>query len=96
MDAAKVFEPPATSRARLCGPEVLWNWLILDIAFVMVLMGGSTVLRSKGAPPLVWIAFGTLSTLVGGVLFASTYTVQTAMAAASAGQDAIGTLQGAC
>lgn len=79
----------------MCGPEVLWNFLTLDVAFAMVLLGGSTILRSKHASPFVWLAFGVLSIGVGAVLFAATYNAQTAMAAANSG-DAISALSSSC
>lgn len=56
----------------MCGPEVPWDWLILDVSYVMVLVGGGMVLRARGATPVTWLAFGLLSTAVGGGLFAIT------------------------
>ena len=61
MSAAKVHVPHPPWKGRVCGPQVLWNWLTLDIAVVMVLLGGCTVLRSKGASPFVWLAFGSVA-----------------------------------
>ena len=67
----------------MCGPVVLWDWFVLDFAYLLVLVGGSMVLRARTAMPLTWVAFGTLSIAVGAFLFAATYAAQVAVAAAS-------------
>lgn len=67
----------------MCGPVVLWDWFVLDFAYLLVLIGGSMVLRARMAMPLTWVAFGALSIAVGGFLFTATYASQVAVAAAS-------------
>lgn len=76
-------------RRRVCGPGVSWDWLVLDISYVLVLVGGSLVLRARTAGLPVWLAFGGLSACVGGLLFYVTWSVQGA-AAAAAPVDAMG------
>lgn len=78
----------------MCGPQVLWNLLTLDVAFVMVLAGGSTILRARRVTSFTWAAFGLLSACVGAGLFAATYGAHTAMAAAGAQAGAV--LAGGC
>jgi hypothetical protein len=78
----------------LCGPEVLWNLFVLDVAYVLVVLGAGLVFRAKGSPLLVWMSFGLFSAIVGGVLFWGTYAAQTAAAAASSG--AMMALNGGC
>lgn len=65
----------------MCGPVVLWDWFVLDVAYMLVLVGGSLVLRAKVVGPVTWMTFGTLSICVGAFLFAATYGAQTAAAA---------------
>ena len=60
----------------MCGPEVAWDWLILDIAYVLVLVGGGSVLRARGAILVTWVWFGLLAAAVGGFLFAATWAFQ--------------------
>ena len=67
-----------------------WDWFVLDIAYVLVLVGGAVVLRSRNSTLLTWVFFGLLSVSVGGFLFASTYVFQTAQAAST--QDAVAML----
>lgn len=67
-----------------CGPVVLWDWFVLDVSFLLVLVGGSLVLRAKTAGVGTWVAFGTLSIAVGSFLFAATYGAQVAAAEATA------------
>lgn len=63
-----------------CGPVVLWDWFVLDISYLLVLVGGSLILRAKTAGVGTWVAFGTLSIAVGAFLFAATYGAQVAVA----------------
>ncbi|GEM_PF-2610276 len=65
----------------MCGPEVPWDWLMMDISFVMVLVGGGMTLRVRGVSPFTWLAFGLLSTCVGGFLFAATAEANAALVA---------------
>ena len=67
-----------------CGPIVLWDWFVLDVSYLLVLVGGSLVLRAKTAGVGTWVAFGTLSIAVGAFLFAATYGAQVATAAEAA------------
>ncbi|HUR69772.1 MAG TPA: hypothetical protein VM370_11060 [Candidatus Thermoplasmatota archaeon] len=71
----------------MCGPSVVFDWIVLDIAYVMVLVGGSMVLRARIAPVGAWIAFGLLSVLLGGSLFSMTYHTQAAASALAAQAD---------
>lgn len=66
-----------------CGPVVLWDWFVLDISYLLVLVGGSLVLRAKTAGVGTWVAFGSLSIAVGAFLFAATYGAQIATAEAA-------------
>lgn len=66
-----------------CAPVVLWDWFVLDVSYLLVLVGGSLVLRAKTAGAGTWVAFGTLSVAVGAFLFAATYGAQVAVAEAS-------------
>lgn len=68
----------------MCGPEVPWDWLVLDVSFVLALVGGGLTFRAKGAAPITWILFGGLSIAVGGFLLAATWQANAAFAAASA------------
>lgn len=63
----------------MCGPSVAWDWMVLDVAYVLVLVGGGIVLRARLARPLTWLIFGCLSVTVGGFLLAATYGTQTQM-----------------
>jgi hypothetical protein len=53
---------------------VPWDWLVLDVSYVMVLVGGGMVLRARAAMPMTWLAFALISVCVGGFLFAATVT----------------------
>ena len=57
-----------------------WDWFVMDIAYVMVLVGGGMVLRAKLAMPITWLLFGMLSVAVGGFLGAGTYLAPTTLA----------------
>lgn len=58
-----------------CG-SAFWDWMVLDFAYGLVLMGGSMVLRARAASPMTWILFGLLSVAVGGFMFAATAVAQ--------------------
>ncbi len=62
----------------MCGPVVPWDWLVLDLAYVLVLLGGSLMLRARCASPPVWLAFGVLSACVGAFLLHETTTANQA------------------
>lgn len=57
----------------MCGPTLAWDWLVLDLSYVLVLVGGGIVLRAKGSSLMAWLFFGLLSAAVGGFLFSATY-----------------------
>ena len=57
----------------MCGPTLAWDWLVLDISYVLVLVGGGIVLRSRNSSLAAWLFFGMLSVAVGGFLFSVTY-----------------------
>lgn len=62
----------------MCGPALAWDWLVLDVAYVLVLVGGAMTLRLKLAGLGTWLLFGLLSIVVGGFLFGWTYVTQAA------------------
>lgn len=64
----------------MCGPAVAWDWLILDLSYILVLVGGAAVLRARGVGIVTLVWFGVLATAVGGFLFAATYSFQTGAA----------------
>lgn len=64
------------------------DWIVLDVAYVLCLVGGTIVLRAKIAGPLTWIMFGLLSVGVGGFLFGATYFTQAAATELSSTADA--------
>jgi hypothetical protein len=68
----------------------------MDISFVMVLIGGSMTLRVKGVTPITWMAFGLLSTLVGGFLMAETWQANLAYAASMQAVAANVAMLGGC
>lgn len=80
----------------MCGPFVSWDWLVLDVSYVLALLGGTLVLRARCAPPLTWVAFGVLSALVGGTLFAGTWGAQAAAAEAARATDVVEMLASSC
>ncbi|HET6403636.1 MAG TPA: hypothetical protein VFH78_03225 [Candidatus Thermoplasmatota archaeon] len=67
----------------MCGPTVAWDWLVLDVSYVLVLVGGSMVLRARRSTLVTWVWFGLLSAAVGGFLFAATWVTGPAAAAAT-------------
>lgn len=67
----------------MCGPIVPWDWLVLDVSYVMILVGGGMTLRVRGAMPHTWLFFALLSIAVGGFLFAGTVAANPAMDYAS-------------
>lgn len=72
----------------MCGPEVAWDWMVLDVSYVLALVGGGIVLRARCARPTTWVLFGFLSICVGAFLLATTYGTQSAMAAVTANTSA--------
>lgn len=80
----------------VCGPTVAWNWLTLDVAYVLVLVGGAMVLRARRTILHTWVLFGVLSALVGGILFAMTYATGFASATAPPSTDSAITLLENC
>lgn len=73
-----------------------WDWFIVDLSYVLVLIGGAMVFRAKNAGVGTWMAFGALSTFVGVILFTFTYQAQVAFAAAADSTDAVGMLVAGC
>ncbi|HLE97605.1 MAG TPA: hypothetical protein VI997_09570 [Candidatus Thermoplasmatota archaeon] len=64
----------------------LWDWLVLDCSYFLVLLGGSMTLRARSAGAMAWILFGFLSVAVGALLLIGTSVTQDALQhAASAG-----------
>lgn len=70
----------------------MWDWFVIDLSYVLVLVGGSLVFRARGAGVMTWMCFGSLSVFVGTVLFFYTWDAQQALAAAT-GTDAVGLLE---
>jgi hypothetical protein len=75
----------------VCGPILAWDLIVIDVSYVLVLVGGAMVLRARSSAPVTWAAFGLLSAAVGAYLFFETYAIQTALAApgATAAIDAL-------
>lgn len=73
-----------------------WDWLVLDVAYVLVLLGGSLVLRARAASPAVWVCFGVLSVAVGGFLFAGTHSAQSGFVEATRSMGAATYLAASC
>lgn len=71
----------------MCGPTVGWDWLVLDVSYVLILVGGGMVLRARRSSLLAWVWFGLLSASVGAFLFAATWALGPAMAAAETTTD---------
>lgn len=77
----------------MCGPTVAWDWLVLDVSYVLILIGGGMVLRARRSTLLTWVWFGLLSASVGGFLFAATWVTGPAAAAANVEMTAETVLQ---
>ena len=60
-----------------------WDWLVLDVSYVLILVGGAMVLRARRSALVTWVWFGLLSVSVGGFLFAATWATGPASAAAT-------------
>lgn len=73
-----------------------WDWFIVDLSYVLVLVGGGMVFRAKNVGVGTWMAFGALSTFVGVILFTFTYQAQVAFAATAQASDAVGMLTSRC
>lgn len=67
----------------MCGPTVAWDWLVLDVSYVLILVGGAMVLRARRSALVAWVWFGLLSVAVGAFLFAATWATGPAYAAAA-------------
>lgn len=78
----------------MCGPAVAWDWLMLDLAYVLVLVGGAMTLRAKGSVLSTWVWFGLLSAAVGAFLFTVTWMAVPAAASAPASQGSLAMLDG--
>lgn len=61
---------------------------MVDIAYVLVLLGAAMIFRARMAPPVTWISFGALSAGVGGFLMHATFQTQEAMATMSGATNA--------
>lgn len=72
-----------------------WDWFIIDLSYVLVLVGGAMVFRARNVGVGTWMAFGALSTFVGVILFTFTYQAQVAFAAAGTA-DAVEMLRSRC
>lgn len=72
----------------MCGPTVPWDWFIMDLSYVLLLIGGAMVFRARNVGVGTWMAYGALATFVGVILFTFTFHAQAAFAAA-APQDAM-------
>ena len=75
---------------------VPWDWFIIDLSYVLVLVGGGMVFRAKGVGVGTWMAFGMLSTFVGVILFTFTYQAQVAFAASVEMTDHVSSLMASC
>lgn len=80
----------------MCGPAVAWDWLVLDVSYVVVLIGGSMVLRARSSSLLTWIGFGALSVAVGAFLLSATWLVGVGGTASAASADAPAALLSGC
>lgn len=77
----------------MCGPTVAWDWLVLDVSYVLVLVGGAMVLRARRSTLFTWVWFGVTSIAVGGFLLAATWATGPATAASGAQMTAETVLQ---
>lgn len=77
-----------------CGPALAWDWFILDLSYILLLIGGAVVLRARGSSLTIWIFFGLLSVAVGGFLFSGTFFVQTAAAEVASETSSVAMLSG--
>lgn len=91
-----VYEPGSPSAGSVCGPVVQWDWFVLDLSYVLLLFGGSFVLRARAVPLMTWVGFGAVSAIVGGILFAGTYHAQTTLAETAETMDAVALLAAGC
>ena len=85
----KPFNQAAQSRGGLCGPIVPWDWFVVDLSYVLVLVGGGMIFRAKGVGVGTWMAFGLMSSVIGAFLFYFTYDAQVAFQASQGGVSAI-------
>lgn len=69
----------------MCGPVVPWDWFIIDISYVLVLVGGGMIFRVRSVSVGTWMLFGFISTVIGGLLFYFTWDAQMAFKEAEGG-----------
>ena len=69
----------------MCGPIVPWDWFIIDLSYVLVLVGGGMIFRVKTVGTATWMMFGMMSAVVGGLLFYLTWDAQVAFQEAQGG-----------
>lgn len=69
----------------MCGPVVPWDWFIVDLSYVLVLLGGAMTFRAMRVSMATWMTFGALSALVGGFLMYFTWDAQLAFQEAQGG-----------
>jgi hypothetical protein len=80
----------------MCGPVVPWDWLMLDMAYVLVLLGGSLVLRARFAGIATWLSFGVLSAAVGAFLMHATTAANADYLAGAAAASPLAMMAGGC
>jgi hypothetical protein len=73
----------------LCGPTVPWDWFVIDVSYVLVLVGGGMIFRARQPGVFTWIGFAFLSTLIGAFLLFLTYDAQAAFAAGASDANSI-------
>ena len=73
-----------------------WDWFIIDLSYVLVLIGGAMIFRTRRTSIGSWVAFGMLATFIGTILLWETWNAQMLFATASASSDAITQLKSAC
>lgn len=57
----------------MCAPTLTWDWLVLDLSYVLALLGGALVLRARQAHVGTWVLFAACSVAVGAFVFGVTY-----------------------
>lgn len=75
---------------------VPWDWFIIDMSYVLVLVGGGMIFRVKNASVGTWMLFGMIATFVGTFLFYFTWDANQAFQAAAAQGDPIQSLTVNC
>lgn len=79
----------------MCGPVMPWDWFIMDLSYVLVLIGGGMVFRARNASVPTWMLFAAISTFVGVILFTFTFQANAAYAASATG-DVVGMMASTC